>query len=176
MALDQVKKGGPYPKTEQRKRREEVYRLHFDYGYSARKIAEFLQVNRGTINRDIMYWFNSISNKWRHFDPMTHYIRQAEKFEIQKIRLRKQLDNTESFREKMAIEKFIFDIDVKICNFQIRVAETRRNVYGEAEKIANETLQIRKEKNRVLSKEIFLEVTAKAHERIWKIINEDIKF
>ncbi len=53
MALAQRKKGGPYPKSEKRKRLEEVHRLHFDYCYSARKIAEFLNVNRGTINRDI---------------------------------------------------------------------------------------------------------------------------
>ena len=64
MALSQEKKGGPYPKSEQRKRREEVFRLHFEYDYSARKIAEFLKINRGTINRDIMYWHADIAKRF----------------------------------------------------------------------------------------------------------------
>ena len=55
MTMLEKKKGGPYTKDEQRKRRDEVYRLHFEYSYSARKIAEFLKINRSTINRDIMY-------------------------------------------------------------------------------------------------------------------------
>jgi len=153
-----------------------VYRLHFDYGYSARKIAEFLQVNRGTINRDIMYWHADIAKRWRHFDPMSQVMLQVERFRMQRTRLRKQLDNTESFKEKMTIEKFIFDIDTKICNFKIRLAEARRNVYGEAEILANERFQKEKKDKRVFSPEIFYEVTKKAHDRIWKIVNEDQLF
>ena len=33
------KKGGPYPIHAKKTRRDEVFKLHFDYGYSARKIA-----------------------------------------------------------------------------------------------------------------------------------------
>ena len=32
-------KRGPYSKQQLEKRRDKVYRLHFEYGYSARKIA-----------------------------------------------------------------------------------------------------------------------------------------
>ena len=52
----QKKKGGPYSKDEKTKRLDEVYRLHFEYGYSARKISELMRVNRNTINGDIDYW------------------------------------------------------------------------------------------------------------------------
>ncbi len=48
-----AKKGGPYSKAERDRRRNEVYRLHFEYGYTARKISELMKVNRNT-------------NKWRH--------------------------------------------------------------------------------------------------------------
>ena len=57
------KRGGPYSKDEKRKRREEVYRLHFEYGYSARKIAELMKINRGTINRDIMFLYSDVVKK-----------------------------------------------------------------------------------------------------------------
>ena len=32
------KNGGPYPAQTKKKRRDEVFKLHFDYGYSARKL------------------------------------------------------------------------------------------------------------------------------------------
>jgi len=57
------KKGGPYSKEQKEKRRNEVYRLHFDYGYSARKIAELMKINRNTINGDIDHWYSRIIPK-----------------------------------------------------------------------------------------------------------------
>jgi hypothetical protein len=45
----QKKRGGPYSKDEKVKRLDEVYRLHFEYGYSARKISELMKINRNTI-------------------------------------------------------------------------------------------------------------------------------
>ena len=114
MELDQEKRGGPYTKDEQRKRLDEVHRLHFEYGYSARKIADFLKVNRGTINRDIMYWYASIADKWRHKEQAFFVINHIERLELQRTRIRKQLDQVESLQEKIILEKFILDIDMKI--------------------------------------------------------------
>ena len=45
------KKGGPYSKIERKKRQHEVAKLHFEYGYSARKISEMMKINRATIQR-----------------------------------------------------------------------------------------------------------------------------
>jgi len=56
-----IKKGGPYTKTEREHRQQEVYRLHFEYGYSAKKISELMKINRNTINGDITYWYSKIS-------------------------------------------------------------------------------------------------------------------
>jgi len=38
------KRGGRYTKDEKLKRLDEVYRLHFEYGYSARKISELMKI------------------------------------------------------------------------------------------------------------------------------------
>jgi len=42
VAVAQEKKGGPYSKDEREKRQNEVFRLHFEYGYSATKIADLM--------------------------------------------------------------------------------------------------------------------------------------
>jgi len=54
------KSGGPYPVHAKKLRRDEVFRLLFDYGYSARKIAEMIKINRNTINSDITYWYSQL--------------------------------------------------------------------------------------------------------------------
>ena len=170
------KKGGPYSKDEQRKRRDEVYRLHFEYGYSVRKISEFLKINRGTINRDIMYWHANIVKKWRHLDPEIFVMMQVERLELQKTRLRKQLDNVKSFQERITIEKFILDIDMKIANIQIRLVDAKSKIKSHAANQINRYFKEEKVKRRVMSPDIFLEVSDKALEKIFKIYDEDIKF
>ena len=176
MELSQEKKGGPYTKDEQRKRLEEVYRLHFEYGYSARKIAEFLKVNRSTINRDVMYWYASNSNKWRHMDPTFFVMNQVERLELQRTRLRKQLDKVESFQEKIIIEKLILDIDMKIANLQLRVVESSKAMAKRFIDGINHNYEKEKSNKRVVSTDIFLEVSHKAQEKIIKIYKEDMKF
>jgi hypothetical protein len=59
------KKGGPYNKADRHARRAEVYRLHFEFGYSAIRIADMMKINRNTINGDVSYWFDKISKNWR---------------------------------------------------------------------------------------------------------------
>ena len=51
---------GPYSKREKELRREEVYRLHFDYNFSARKIADMMKIQRNTINSDLTYIYSKI--------------------------------------------------------------------------------------------------------------------
>ncbi|QLH10956.1 hypothetical protein [Nitrosarchaeum sp. AC2] len=176
MELSHEKNGGPYTKSEKRKRLDEVYRLHFEYGYSARKIADFLKVNRGTINRDIMYWYANISNKWRHLDPAIYVINQVERLELQRTRLRKQIDKVESFQEKIIIEKLVLDIDMKIANFQIRLVEATSNIRRKTVEGINHWYEKEKNKKRVFASDIFLEVSEKAREKIIKIYEEDRKF
>jgi len=166
------KKGGPYTKSEQRKRREEVYRLHFDYGYSARKIAELMKINRGTINRDIGFLYTNVIKKWKMLDPSVYVMKQVERLEVQRTRQRKLLDNVDSFQEKITIEKFILDIDVKIANFQVRLVETGKDTRRKIINAINLKFGMRKSDRRVISQETFMEVPRKAQERIFEILAE----
>ncbi len=65
MALE-VKKSGPYTKKEQDDRRQEVFKLHFEKGYSGVKISEILNANRNTINDDIRYWYSQLAQELNH--------------------------------------------------------------------------------------------------------------
>jgi len=175
MALVQ-KKGGPYTKSEKRKRLEEVYKLHFDYGYSARKIAEFLNINRGTINRDLMFLYADVAKKQKHFESDIYVTQPVERLEIQRTRLRKQLDVAETFRERITIEKFIFEINIKIANFQIGRSEVRKIMTRIAAELINEELHKQKKNKRVITQDVFWDVSEKAHNKIMNIFDEDRKF
>ena len=176
MALVQEKKGGPYTKNEQRKRREEVYRLYFDYGYSARKIAEFLKVNRGTISKDIDYCFANIIKKSNYMDPKIFVMNEIERLEIQRTRQRKQLDKAESFMERDRIEKFIFNITIQIANIQIKLVQARKNVHSDATEVINKWYEEAKIKMKVIPSNLLLEVSNEAHEKMYKIYKDENKF
>ena len=60
MALVQEKNGGPYSRDDREKRQNEVFRLHFEFGYPATRIAELMNINRNTINADIKYWYSTL--------------------------------------------------------------------------------------------------------------------
>ncbi len=103
----QIKKGGPYTKQEIIDRKNEAYRLHFEYGYSARKIADLMKVNRNTINSDIDYWYSKIVDNTNEVDPSCAIMINIQRLDIQRSRLREQLDKTETFQEKLALERLI---------------------------------------------------------------------
>ena len=86
------KKGGPYTKQEIIDRKNEVYRLHFEYGYSARKIADLMKVNRNTVNGDIDYWYSKIVENFNTFDPSYAIMINLQRLDIQRSRLREQLE------------------------------------------------------------------------------------
>ncbi len=72
------KKGGPYSKTDRQVRRDEVHRLHFEYGYSALKISELMKINRNTINGDIQYWYSKVVKNWKDSSPEFLVIKHIE--------------------------------------------------------------------------------------------------
>jgi DNA-binding CsgD family transcriptional regulator len=46
-------KFSPYTKIQKKERRDEVYKLHFEHGMPATRIAELRKVDRNTINNDL---------------------------------------------------------------------------------------------------------------------------
>ena len=96
--------------------------------------------------------------------------------ELQRARLRKQLDSLQSFQEKITVEKFIFNIDMKIGNLQVRLVDAKSKIKSHAANQINRYFKEKKVKRRVLTSDVFVEVSDKALEKIFKIYDEDIKF
>ena len=117
MAQVQEKKGGPYTKNEKMQRQNEVYKLHFEHGYSAVKISDMMRINRNTINSDISHWYTSLAEEWDSYDIESWYMKQVHRLESQRSRIFEELSKTEDASARLSIEKMILDIDTKLMNF-----------------------------------------------------------
>jgi len=167
------KRGGPYSKDEKLKRQNEVYRLHFEYGYSARKISELMKINRNTINGDINYWYGEIYVKSNMVDPEKCVAINYQRFNVQRSRLRENLDKAENFQQRHAIEKMIFDIDCKIINIEIKLADSTARIQKEGIAYLNNWLKKNGKDNQYMTYFDTISVSEKAKQKIYKIIKED---
>jgi len=165
---------GPYTKQELEKRRNEVYRLHFEYGYSARKIAELMNINRNTINGDIKHWYSKIA-KSNDIQPESSVFSILERLDIQRTRIREYLDKTSDISEKIIIEKMLLELDYKIVNIRQKMSETSRTVMDFAIKSLNDHLKSNNQKERYLTFDQKLATSESAIKKINKIIAQDKK-
>lgn len=169
----QKKRSGPYSKDGKIKRRNEVYRLHFEYRYSARKISELMTIPRNTINSDVDYWNGKICANSNIIDPEISVNINIHRFDIQYSRLREDLDKAENVQQRHAIEKMLFDIDCKIINTQIKLADSMKRIHRLGIGYLNDWLKENGKDNRCLTFFDTISVSEKAQQRISKIIKED---
>lgn len=168
-------KHGPYSKQELEKRRTEVYRLHFEYGYSARKIAELMNINRNTINGDIKHWYSKISNKANTLDPESMIILTIERLDIQRTRLREYLDKIAEIQEKIPLERMICDVDCKMANIRQKVIDSSSGRFEYGISFLNEYLKSKNDDNRFLTFYDKIKISIPAKKKIDNIISEDKK-
>ena len=121
------KKGGPYTKQEQEKRRKQVYELHFEKGFSAIKIAEMLNVNRNTINADIQDWYKKVSEEIPQYNASL-LLKQIHRLEMQQARLLEELENSKEIKEKFSIEKLLYAINAKMTSETSKLVFSRRDM------------------------------------------------
>ena len=145
----------------------------FEYGYSARKIAELMKINRNTINGDIDYWYGKILIDSNLIDPEIPVFIYIERFDAQRSRLRENLDKAENFQQRHAIEKMIFDIDSKIINTHIKLTNSMKRINKQGVDYLNNWLKDNGKDNRYLTLFDTISVSEKAQQRISKIIKED---
>lgn len=122
------KKGGPYAKHEQEKRREKVFKLHFEYGYSTVHIAKVLDVNRNTINEDIKHWRSELYEESKANFSKDWLDKQFTRLELQRARLREELENDISLKDRLQVEKFITNIDLSISSLIVKIESSRKFV------------------------------------------------
>jgi len=166
-------KRGPYSKHDKQARQNEVYRYHFEYGYSARKISELLKINRNTINGDMKYWHSKIRNTNSIQNPESVIMTMVERLDIQRSRLRELLDKAKEFQTKLPIEKMIYEIDCKISTIFQRLSESTIRNYDSTINSLNKHLESKNQKERYLTFHDKISVSEKAYQKIEKIMFDD---
>ena len=160
------KKGGPYSKTDRQARRTEVYRLHFEYGYSALKISELMKINRNTINGDIQYWYSKVVKNWRASSPEFLVVKNIERLELQRTRLSEYLNNTNNLQEKLGIERMILDVESKISHTQLKLHDSIEKTHKLGTKWLNEWMKEHSHNERYISYGDLMRVPSKSYEKI----------
>ena len=171
MAL-QTKRGGPYTKQEQQKRRDNVFKLHFEYGYSAVQISEMLKVNRNTINGDISFLYSQLAEERDKISNDRLLNKQILRIESQRARLRKELDGDITLQEKLRIEKMIFELDMKFASLFVKLDSTRQFTRDVVVTFINNWMKEKGYKDRYLSVDSLYRIPEKNRKKIYELLKE----
>lgn len=166
---------GPWSKRDKEARREKVYLLHFDYNFSARKIADMMKIQRNTVNSDLTYLYSKIVESKNIIDPATAIVITLERLDIQYERLRERYDKTDSHQDKNAVEHLMLNVNSRIMSINQRLAESTIKVMDDATERLNDWLKQDRSETRYMTFFDRLRVSATARDKIQKIINEDQK-
>ena len=174
MALaEPIKKGGPYTKKEQEERRLEVYRLHFEYGYSAREISDMIKINRNTANSDVNFWYSEMRADFNDdtYDDLLN--KQFSRLESQRVSLRKELDSDITLQERLQVKRMIIDLDSKLLSLIVKVDTTQQSIWDLAVKYINYWMEENKYEKRVMSYGTFLKIPEKKQMAIIQILEKN---
>ena len=166
------KKGGPYTKKQQEKRRNEVYRLHFEFGYPALKISELMKINRNTINVDIQFWYSKVVKNWNDSSPKFFVVRNVERLELQRTRLTEELARTKSLKEKLGIERMILDVESKISQTQLKLCSSKERIHELATEWLNNWMKKNNHEKRYVSFGGVISVPSKSYEKICSLMKK----
>ena len=122
------KSGGPYTKKEQDERKDMVFELHFEKGYSAVQIAKMLDVNRNTINKDIEFCYEELS-KDKTQSNKNWLGKQLLRLESQRNRLLDAIVDGLSLKDKLQLEKQITLVDVSIGSLVAKLETSKKYRY-----------------------------------------------
>jgi hypothetical protein len=107
-------KFSPFTHAERKERRDEVYKLHFEHGMPATRIALLMKVDRNTINNDLKILYNKAIKEYNSdmsFDDVIE--KQLLRLETQRDRLGLYLCDTNDINSKITIERMITDMILK---------------------------------------------------------------
>jgi len=171
MALE-TKKGGPYTKQEQEKRRDEVFKLHFEYGYSASQIAKMMKINRNTINSDVAFWYSELRDEKNKEFADNWLDRQLFRLESQRVRLRKELDKEITLQERLQIERMILDLDSKTCALIIKIETSSNKIREGSVEFINNWMEEHNYNDRYMSLNSLYTIPKESKEKIHKLLEK----
>jgi hypothetical protein len=138
-------KYAPFTRSQRRKRRIEVYKLHFERGMPATRIAELMKVDRNTINNDLKILYNEALNDYNPGMSLDDIIeKQLVRLETQRDRLCLYLSDAKDVNDKIAVERLITGIDFKLVAAIEKVRHNSNRFWDEITKKANKLAEVNK--------------------------------
>jgi hypothetical protein len=139
-------KFAPFTQSERRKRRLEVYKLHFDYGIPAVRIAEMMTVDRNTINNDLKFLYRQALSDYNLDNMSLDDIleKQLVRLEAQRDRLGIYLTDAKDVTSKVTIERLIADIDFRVLSAVEKINHNTVQFYDEIIKAVNKIAENKK--------------------------------
>ncbi len=145
-------KFAPFTHAERKKRRDEVYKLHFEHGIPATRIAKMINVDRNTINNDLKILYNKAIREYnsdKSFDDIIE--KQLLRLETQRDRLGIYLCDSKDINSKITIERLITDIDFKVIGVMERLNQNIVKHYDAVIEQVNKIAEKEKLKTRYTS-------------------------
>ena len=167
-------RGGPYTKKNRLHRRKEVYRLHFELGYSAIKIADFMNINRNTISSDIRFWYSELYKNWNTDVIKFWLIKQVDRLETQRTRQIGDLAKCNDPKIKLSYERMIFDIDSRLAQICQNVYTRDEGIAKYAHKLLNGLAEVNKIDIRVIDRWKIAKMSVEKFNQIKKVMNNDL--
>jgi hypothetical protein len=170
-------KFAPFTKSQRRKRRMEVYKLHFENGMPATRIAELMKVDRNTINNDLKILYRGALNDYNLDDMNLDDIVQKQllKLETQRDRLCLNLSDAKDINSKIAIERLIADIDFKLIGAIEKVRHNSGRFWDEIIKKVNKVAEDNKMDIRYTSIFELREISKDSRKSLNKLKEEVLK-
>ena len=139
-------KFAPFTGAERKKRRVEVYKLHFGHGVPAIRISGLMKVDRNTINNDLKFLYRKALSDY-NFDNMSLediLEKQLVRLETQRDRLGIYLSDAKDVTNKVAIERVIADIDFRVLTAVEKINHNTVQFYDQIIKAVNNIAENKK--------------------------------
>ena len=139
-------KFAPFTKAEKKKRRLEVYKLHFEHGMPATKISELMKADRNTINNDLKFLYRQALSDYNLEDMSLGIIleKQLVRLEAQRDRLGIYLSDAKDVTSKVTIERLIADIDFRVLTAVEKINHNTVQFYVQIIKAVNNIVKNKK--------------------------------
>ena len=139
-------KFAPFTKAERRERRTEVYKLHFEHGMPATRIAELKKVDRNTINNDLKFLYRKALSDYNLENISLDDIldKQLVRLEAQRDRLGIYLSDAKDVTNKVTIERLIADIDFRVLTATEKINHNTVQFYDEIIEAVNKIAENKK--------------------------------
>jgi hypothetical protein len=170
-------KFAPFTRSQRRKRRIEVYKLHFEHGMPATRIAEMMKVDRNTINNDLKILYREALTDYSPENMSLDDIVQKQllRLESQRDRLGLYLCDQKDVDTKIAIERLIADIDFRLIGVIEKINHNATRFWDEILKGVNKVAEMKKLDMRYTSLLELHKISIESRKSLNKIREEALK-